>query len=105
QAEDGIRDWSVTGVQTCALPICSVPHLATRPSAVNNGPSMIQGTRPAAEDNPVVIEVPANDSDPNNNLNSSSVTIASGPANGAEIGRASCRESGWSGEGTVSVET
>ena len=21
QAEDGIRDWSVTGVQTCALPI------------------------------------------------------------------------------------
>src|SRR5437016_9200786 len=23
QAEDGIRDWSVTGVQTCALPILS----------------------------------------------------------------------------------
>src|SRR5438046_10390242 len=23
QAEDGIRDWSVTGVQTCALPIWS----------------------------------------------------------------------------------
>src|ERR1019366_1034530 len=22
QAEAGIRDWSVTGVQTCALPIC-----------------------------------------------------------------------------------
>src|SRR5262249_58525985 len=22
EAEDGIRDWSVTGVQTCALPIC-----------------------------------------------------------------------------------
>ena len=22
QAEDGIRSWSVTGVQTCALPIC-----------------------------------------------------------------------------------
>src|SRR5262249_56655133 len=22
QEEDGIRDWSVTGVQTCALPIC-----------------------------------------------------------------------------------
>src|SRR5256886_12045685 len=26
QAEDGIRDLTVTGVQTCALPICS-PHL------------------------------------------------------------------------------
>src|SRR5262249_58335347 len=25
QAEDGIRDWSVTGVQTCALPISGVP--------------------------------------------------------------------------------
>src|SRR5262249_58972474 len=25
QAEDGIRDWSVTGVQTCALPICRQP--------------------------------------------------------------------------------
>src|ERR1019366_6100169 len=24
QAEDGIRDWSVTGVQTCALPISSI---------------------------------------------------------------------------------
>src|SRR5258706_2303116 len=33
QAEDGIRDWSVTGVQTCALPIskCLVidPELQT----------------------------------------------------------------------------
>src|SRR5437016_6698415 len=28
QAEDGIRDWSVTGVQTCALPIS--PHLYSR---------------------------------------------------------------------------
>src|SRR5256885_13036404 len=24
QAEDGIRDYKVTGVQTCALPICDV---------------------------------------------------------------------------------
>src|SRR5437016_11234987 len=26
QAEDGIRDWSVTGVQTCALPISRLAH-------------------------------------------------------------------------------
>src|SRR5690606_40246237 len=26
QAEDGIRDFHVTGVQTCALPICSGTH-------------------------------------------------------------------------------
>src|SRR5690606_39597157 len=25
QAEDGIRDFHVTGVQTCALPICRTP--------------------------------------------------------------------------------
>src|SRR5262249_58964551 len=30
QAEDGIRDWSVTGVQTCALPIFSRTHEGTR---------------------------------------------------------------------------
>src|SRR5205807_5852476 len=24
QAEDGIRDYKVTGVQTCALPICAI---------------------------------------------------------------------------------
>src|SRR5258706_11418917 len=28
QAEDGIRDWSVTGVQTCALPIFAEPVLS-----------------------------------------------------------------------------
>src|SRR5438046_5654292 len=28
QAEDGIRDWSVTGVQTCALPISAQQALA-----------------------------------------------------------------------------
>src|SRR5690606_40321988 len=26
QAEDGIRDFHVTGVQTCALPICAGPR-------------------------------------------------------------------------------
>src|SRR3989454_5146623 len=43
QAEDGIRDYKVTGVQTCALPICpeaahlnisGVSGLATKTSAV-----------------------------------------------------------------------
>src|SRR5437879_9349964 len=31
QAEDGIRDTSVTGVQTCALPICVRPYLHAGP--------------------------------------------------------------------------
>src|SRR2546429_1688372 len=30
QAEDGIRDVAVTGVQTCALPISGAPHLSAR---------------------------------------------------------------------------
>src|SRR5258706_10080986 len=41
QAEDGIRDWSVTGVQTCALPISKenfpalpdMPHILVKISA------------------------------------------------------------------------
>src|SRR5438093_8038955 len=33
QAEDGIRDWSVTGVQTCALPILSDPRDTRRAGA------------------------------------------------------------------------
>src|SRR5690625_7005136 len=31
QAEDGIRDGHVTGVQTCALPICSLPRMGCLP--------------------------------------------------------------------------
>src|SRR5256885_3607228 len=30
QAEDGIRDYKVTGVQTCALPICLAAAMAAR---------------------------------------------------------------------------
>ena len=51
QAEDGIRDWSVTGVQTCALPISSrddlVIYLAR--ATVFNGKVRIQGLGTEAE--------------------------------------------------------
>src|SRR5438046_7814542 len=54
QAEDGIRDWSVTGVQTCALPIlCECltggpPYPATTPEsllarALVGGPPLVAG--------------------------------------------------------------
>src|SRR5260370_37682024 len=48
QAEDGIRDSSVTGVQTCALPICqATPHYVKEWSAGNwRGPT--QGRRARA---------------------------------------------------------
>src|SRR5438046_8646057 len=34
QAEDGIRDWSVTGVQTCALPISTASGALIAPTAL-----------------------------------------------------------------------
>src|SRR5688572_7099667 len=37
QAEDGIRDLTVTGVQTCALPICSRTRRSVRPTAQAGG--------------------------------------------------------------------
>src|SRR5437016_13585068 len=36
QAEDGIRVWSVTGVQTCALPISFSAHVAARRAHAEN---------------------------------------------------------------------
>src|SRR5438093_10552566 len=69
QAEDGIRDWSVTGVQTCALPIS--PRRASS-GATSPGPPTIRAC--------------------------GSITCASG-CGSVEIGRASCRKecrSRWS---------
>src|ERR1017187_8473526 len=40
QAEGGIRDTSVTGVPTCALPICRVP-----PSCVSRAPLLSSSNR------------------------------------------------------------
>src|SRR3712207_9296737 len=40
QAEDGIRDIGVTGVQTCALPIC-VPGLDQALAAVRSGDTLV----------------------------------------------------------------
>src|SRR5260370_25972504 len=48
QAEDGIRDSSVTGVQTCALPICSA-RAPGRDAAVALVVGMTQGRRRGRE--------------------------------------------------------
>ena len=51
QAEDGIRVYKVTGVQTCALPICQLVHEGWSPDAtcielepVTNGPDRVVQT-------------------------------------------------------------
>src|SRR6202023_3993252 len=47
QAEDGIRDWSVTGVQTCALPISRrevlLPHNRHPRLAGHSSEGMLNG--------------------------------------------------------------
>src|SRR5258708_18128949 len=48
QAEDGIRDDLVTGVQTCALPICpDLDRESTQPRSIRKAPRA--GARPAAQ--------------------------------------------------------
>src|SRR5690625_7892498 len=66
QAEDGIRDGHVTGVQTCALPICTSSAPSTTPSANSDTPF-------------AYLPVPSSRS-------------SSPSARSEEIGRASCRE-------------
>ena len=43
QAEDGIRDYKVTGVQTCALPISSLFFLAHCPRKNNEALKVFKG--------------------------------------------------------------
>src|SRR5690606_40286766 len=97
QAEDGIRDFHVTGVQTCALPILalnrraflSVSALAlatTACSAMGGGANTAQ---------PAKREGPLSDADFDK-------LVADAKKEGkltfyCEIGRASCREGGQSG--------
>src|SRR5260221_5140121 len=50
QAEDGIRDHCVTGVQTCALPICAQPPTGSGLAAERPVPAVYRGalSRPCA---------------------------------------------------------
>src|SRR5436190_23454355 len=75
QAEDGIRDHCVTGVQTCALPIYLRAHLQWRHLAA--GPQV--GQYPFGG-----LPVPA----PQGQVELADQAVA-------EIGRASCRERVW----------
>src|SRR5207244_9804181 len=91
QAEDGIRDDLVTGVQTCALPISIVPDVAQLVSAcdlilfttVASTPHITDAT--LFEHNPVVLHISLRDLAPEILLRSQNVVDD-------EIGRASCRE-------------
>src|SRR5438093_8638343 len=76
QAEDGIRDWSVTGVQTCALPI-SGPDL--RDSQIGREIHALgAGVQSVRE----VLDRP----------DAGDATVHQDPDSAVQIGRASCRE-------------
>src|SRR2546430_13601443 len=45
QAEDGIRDLTVTGVQTCALPICKVAAEPPSPAVTYQSTHAMEGRR------------------------------------------------------------
>src|SRR5205085_6906696 len=84
QAEDGIRDLTVTGVQTCALPIA-------RSAA---GPAGVSGVA-ARGHRAALLTAPTG------------LAPSWGPSAGGEIGRASCRErgEGRGGAGAVQKES
>src|SRR5690606_40073437 len=94
QAEDGIRDFHVTGVQTCALPISGARARSTeqgsQPEADGRAEWSVVWQAPASLELPIVFELWANAGNDDQS-----------PFGDAthQIGRASCRERGWSATG------
>src|SRR5262249_58358241 len=87
QAEDGIRDWSVTGVQTCALPISQAARAATgRQTATSPSPC---AKLPAALDDSA-LAMNCKKTKPALSTSDARRTSLRQP----QIGRASCRERG-----------
>src|SRR5256885_6662580 len=82
QAEDGIRDYKVTGVQTCALPIWAGALLLNLDPATNE-------SKAAAA---VAHAMPVGSGMGNGRLDLVQALQSVAPANGNKIGRASCRE-------------
>src|SRR5688500_20109154 len=80
QEEDGIRDYKVTGVQTCALPISGGPTVTTDPADGRLIYADEAASTPPAPARPLTRVYRRADK--------SYLTIRTEP----EIGRASCRE-------------
>src|SRR5690606_40275840 len=88
QAEDGIRDFHVTGVQTCALPISRIVVGGSFIALGINGLYFFLSIAPMAGGSPPVGCVPAA---PLVMLGLAALVLTS---DFGEIGRASCRERG-----------
>src|SRR5256885_12948735 len=83
QAEDGIRDYKVTGVQTCALPICGVPDRAVHRERSRDRSRLALPRR-------APVTVPARMRQVLTEARQQRLAPAAGRLR--EIGRASCRE-------------
>src|SRR5690606_40617540 len=84
QAEDGIRDFHVTGVQTCALPIfrAAQSERSPRSRSTRSAASVPLGSLPCT--------LPAT-----HRIGTPRSVICFASASGVQIGRASCRERVW----------
>src|SRR5256885_12786151 len=89
QAEDGIRDYKVTGVQTCALPI------TTRRRRI---PPRRAGIRSTTASAPIALSVAAPKATPRCTAVAPRASRWSAPNDTSEIGRAA-----WRGRGENSV--
>src|SRR5947208_11807549 len=90
QAEDGIRDDLVTGVQTCALPISRIATRKTLPGFILPPPFHLRAYRPPA----VAKRYRAPEAEPTEHQSprrAAPMSAASVPRP-REIGKASCRE-------------
>src|SRR5256885_16349472 len=95
QAEDGIRDYKVTGVQTCALPICgiystAIPSLGMRitweRAAPYSGSMLKQGIFHSLPSNNMTIElVKTGELTSGGSLNGSFARIYSGTSNARDL--------------------
>src|SRR5690606_40486670 len=92
QAEDGIRDFHVTGVQTCALPISATgrlssinPNLQNIPIRTARGREIRKAFVPRDEDHVLL-------SADYSQIELRLMAAFSGDESMLEIGRASCRE-------------
>src|SRR5258706_6055062 len=94
QAEDGIRDWSVTGVQTCALPIS--PKGAGY--GVVRDDEVVDLTRRIGRKYPDLRALLAG------GALAQAEKIAKGAKKADQIGRASCRGRGEISVGAVSLK-
>src|SRR5207244_4591763 len=101
QAEDGIRDDLVTGVQTCALPISRLvtllEELQRTPQPTHGGVEhRLADERQLAEQLQGVPQVLAGSLE-------GGIALGAAAALQGEIGRASCRGRGWSWVGVGAV--